>query len=83
MSNSLDNLNNKNNIIEKDPKNTISCENFKLDVPIVNVKNTKIIEPIIINKFGFIISGIGKTIFFAFSILTPFLIRDLYLFFFI
>jgi hypothetical protein len=60
MSNSLDNLNNKNNIIEKDPKNTISCENFKLDVPIVNVKNTKIIEPIIINKFGFIISGIGK-----------------------
>ena len=32
MSNSLDNLNNKNNIIEKDPKNTISCENFKLDV---------------------------------------------------
>ena len=36
------------------------------DKPIANVKKTKIIEPIIMSKFGFVISEIVKIIFLAF-----------------
>ena len=65
-SSSFDNLISKNKIIPKDPINTISCENWILEVPINNVKKTKIIEPTIISILGLVSSGIVNINPFAF-----------------
>ena len=79
-SNSFDNLKSKNNIIAKEPINTISWEKPMFEVPIVNVKITKIIEPIIINKFGLVATGTLKIIWEAFLAPTPLARSNLYLF---
>ena len=79
-SNSFDNLNSKNKIIMNEPIKTISCERAILEVPTIRINITKNIEPIIINKFGLVTSGILNIIFAAFTGLIPLLISNLYLF---